>query len=107
MELTPVQFPGPPGFGGGAVTLKLSVEAYARTCAPIARPMVSPAAKSVFASPGQGVCACWVASRASRKAASSGKNDFNTTSDAPAAAAAGDGCSDPDFESSAATTALY
>jgi len=73
----------------------------------MARPIDSPAAKSFCAFPGHvGELAC-AATSASSALASAGYCAANTTADAPATAAAGDGWSPLSFPSSAAITASY
>src|SRR4029079_3626651 len=76
MEFTPVHLPGPPGFIGGTVRLKLSLAAYATTSAAVELPSDPPHSKSLRLSQGQGVADLCAASFASSAAASRGKNDY-------------------------------
>ena len=87
--------------------VKPSPAALVRTRCPMVRPMASPAAKLFCSFPGHvGELACAVTS-ASSALASAGYCAANTTADAPATAAAADGCSALSFSSSAAIAASY
>src|SRR5215207_9431665 len=76
----------------------------------MARPIASPAARSVCRSPGHRAPSSCAWSRASSNCSIPSKRPkklLRTTSDAPAAAAAGDACSPRSLAFSAARTALY